>query len=70
MSACHLNIKLLAPSVARYMWLRKKTHVGIYLELNAAYSGPQGYYSNLVKALGKSTAPAVAQWREVAGGGM
>lgn len=45
-------------------------HVKFILEPDSTYSSPQGYYSNLVKALGKSTAPAAAQWGEVAGGGM
>lgn len=39
-----------------------------------AHSIPQGYYSNVVKASGKSTAPALApaaaECREVAGGRM
>lgn len=64
------NIQLLAPSVSPSTLYKNPKHVKICLELNTTYSSPQGYYSNLVKALGKSTAPAEAQWGEVAGGGM
>lgn len=50
---------------------RTKKHIKNRPELNTTYSRPQGYYSNSVKALGKSTAPAAVQWgKAVAGGGM
>lgn len=67
-----INIQLLAPGVASSMFYKNQKHIKkkICPELNITYSSPQGYYSNLVKALGKSTAPAAAQWGEVAGGGM
>ena len=68
-----INIHLLAPpTVTPHLCCgRTKKHVKTRLELNTAYSCPQGYYSNSVKALGKSTAPAAEQWGEaVAGGGM
>lgn len=65
-----INTQLLALSVASSMLYKNQKHVKICPELNTTYSSPQGYYSNLVKALGKSTAPAAAQWEEVAGGGM
>lgn len=45
-------------------------HVESRLQLSATHFSPQGYYSNLVKALHKSTAPAAAQCGEVARGGM
>ncbi len=65
-----INIQLLVPTVASSMLYKNQKHVKICPELNTKYSSPQGYYSNLVKALGKSTAPAAARWGEVAGGGM
>lgn len=67
-----INIQQLAPSVASStLYKTPPKHVKTCLEhMNTTYSSPQGYYSNLVKALGKSTAPAAAQWGEVAGGGM
>lgn len=65
-----INIQLLVLSVASSMSYKNQKHVKICLKLNTKYSSPQGYYSNLVKALGKSTVPAAAQWGEVAGGGM
>lgn len=65
-----INIQLLAPSVASHVVQKPQKHVKIRPQLKTTYSS-LGYYSNLVKALGKSTAPtAAAQWGELAGGGM
>lgn len=65
-----INIQLLGPIVASITVCCTKKHVKSHPQPKTLYSTLQGYFSNLVKALGNPTAPTAVQWGEDAGGEM